>query len=128
LAGFWRQLRIASRRWSNEELTAGHMATSQVSSVIRRLDRAGVRWVIGSDTPNPGLRPGESLWQEMNLLISAGLEHLRVYRLAAVASGLADTGGYPLTLLPLSSFDPELFPVRPAEATLLRGCLFLPTT
>lgn len=121
----WQNLSITSRRWTEEELAAGRTAATHLSAVISRLDHAGVRWVIGTDTPNPGLRAGQSMWEEMNLLISAGLEQMMVYRLASVECGLDSAGTYPLTFLPLSSFNSGIFPVQPPEATLLRGCLFL---
>ena len=125
IAQFWRKWPIASRLWTEEELAAGRNATTHLSAAINRLSRAGVRWVIGSDTPNPGLRAGQSMWEEMNLLILAGLDLVMVYRLAAVASGLDSVGSHPLTFLPLSSFNSSIFPVQPPAATLLRGCLFL---
>jgi hypothetical protein len=127
IATFWQRLPIASRRWTEEELAAGHKATTHLSAVISRLERAGVRWVIGSDTPNPGLRPGQSMWEEMNLLTSAGLDQMTVYRLASVVCGLDNAGTHPLTFLPLSSFNSGIFPVQPPVATLLRGCLFMPS-
>jgi hypothetical protein len=126
VANLWRQQPIASRHWTEEELAIGRKATAHLSDVLSRLDLTGVRWVIGSDNPNPGLKAGQSMWEEMNLLITAGLNPIAVYRSAAVKCGLDDTGTHPLTFVPLSSFESHIFPVQPAAGTLLRGCLFLP--
>ncbi|SHF17337.1 SagB family peptide dehydrogenase [Streptoalloteichus hindustanus] len=122
---FWRELTVVSRPWTEEELAAGRAAVARMAAAIPELDRAGVRWVIGSDTPNPGVRPGRSLWEEMNLLVAAGLDRMAVYRAAAVARGLGETGADSLVLLPLSTFDSPVFPVEPPTAVLLRGCLFV---
>jgi hypothetical protein len=125
-AEFWRGLRLISRPWTDQEIDAARSTTDQVSATVRRLTEAGVRWVIGTDTPNPGLRAGESMWHEMNLLIAAGLEPLTVYQTAAISNGITDHGSYPLTMLPLSTFEHDLLTVQPAQAVLLRGCLFQP--
>nr|BFF04895.1 hypothetical protein GCM10020241_65700 [Streptoalloteichus tenebrarius] len=65
------------------------------------------------------------MWEEMNLLVAAGLDRMEVYRTAAVARGLGEAGSEPLAVLPLSTVDGPSFPVRPPEAVLLRGCLFV---
>lgn len=124
MADFWRASAIAARPWSPAELAAGQRAEAAMRQVVGELDRAGVRWVVGSDTPNPGLVPGRSLWQEMNLLVDAGLDPLAVYRAASVTPGLGATGNEPLVFLPPSVFDPGPFPVHRPAGTLLRGCLF----
>ncbi|NUT52838.1 MAG: SagB/ThcOx family dehydrogenase, partial [Saccharothrix sp.] len=98
-----------------------------MTAAVTELDGAGVRWVVGTDTPNPGLRAGASMWEEMNLLVAAGLDRSRVYRSAAVCPGVGERGDDSLVLLPLSTFDTESFPVAPPHAVLLRGCLFLTT-
>ena len=126
MVDFWRGSAIAARPWSRVELAAGQRAEAAMRQVVGELDRAGVRWVVGSDTPNPGLVPGRSLWQEMNLLVDAGLDPLAVYRAASVAAGLGTTGDEPLVFLPPTVFDPGPFPVHRPAGTLLRGCLFRP--
>lgn len=126
MVSFWRASAIARRRWSDDELTRGERAVVAVAHAFGELDRAGVRWVVGSDTPNPGLRPGLSMWQEMNLLMEAGMDRLRVYHAASVAPGVTATGTHPITFLPASVFRAGPFPVTPPAATLLRGCLYRP--
>lgn len=126
LAAFWRGSAIADHLWTPAQLADGERAVAALRAGLGELDRAGVRWVVGSDTPNPGLRPGQSLWQEMNLLVEAGLNRLRVYRTAAVAPGVDATGRHPLVLLPPAALETGPFPVTPPAATLLRGCLHTP--
>lgn len=125
-AALWRQLPTAARPWGATQLITARQAVARLSAAIGELDHAGVRWVIGSDTPNPGVRPGRSLWEEMNLLVSAGLGPLRIYRSAAVAPAVAEAGEHPLTFLPRGAFDSGRFSTEPPTATLLHGCLFRP--
>ncbi|GAA2804831.1 hypothetical protein [Saccharopolyspora taberi] len=130
-AAFWRGMRLASRQWTDQELRNCRAASAEMASVVARLVRQGVHLVVGSDTPNPGVLPGRGLWEEMNLLVAAGLPPLEVYLAAAVTgSGLDAAGDEPVTLLPLASlasFEAEgRYPVEPAVATVLRGCLFVP--
>ncbi len=126
VADFWRASAIARRPWTEGELTAGERAVDALRKAVGELDAAGVRWVVGSDTPNPGLRPGASMWQEMNLLVDAGLDRLRVYRAGSVAAGLTAAGTHPIVVLPRAALEAGPFPVAPPAATLLAGCLFRP--
>jgi hypothetical protein len=128
MAEFWRASAIAGRPWSHAELVAGRAANSALRQAVGELDRAGVRWVVGSDTPNPGLRPGRSMWQEMNLLIEAGLDASRVYRAGSVAPRLDADGTHPLIFLSPAAVRAGPFPVAPPAAMLLRGCLFRTTS
>lgn len=126
MASFWRSSAIARRPWSDDELARGERAVAALRDALVELDRAGVRWIVGSDTPNPGLRPGASMWEEMNLLVDAGLDRLRVYRAASVAPSLDTSGTHPIVALPASAFEAGPFPVTPPAAILLRGCLYRP--
>ena len=51
-------------------------------SNVRRLVEAGGTVVVGSDAANPGLRFGESVHREMELLVDAGLEPMGALRAA----------------------------------------------
>ena len=61
------------------------------------LDARGVRWLAGSDAPNPGSAPGIGLHHELQLLVDFGLtplESLRAATLhAAEFEGRAETSG-----------------------------------
>ncbi|WP_433872496.1 amidohydrolase family protein [Saccharopolyspora sp. CA-218241] len=131
LAAFWRRMAVASRPWTTAELRAAERAEKEMGAVVRRLVESGVRLVVGSDTPNPGVLPGAGLWEELNLLGAAGLDPARLYRTASVTGeGLATAGTESLAFLPLTSFNAFLrghpYPVEPATATLFGGCLFTP--
>jgi hypothetical protein len=45
---------------------------------------AGVRLVVGTDTPTPWIVPGESVHREMELLVEAGLTPAEVLRMATM--------------------------------------------
>jgi imidazolonepropionase-like amidohydrolase len=49
---------------------------------VRRLDRGGVSILAGSDTQNPGIAPGASLHQELELLVIAGMSPIDALRSA----------------------------------------------
>jgi hypothetical protein len=126
MAEFWRGAAIAREPWTPGQLADGDRAVAAMRTAVGALDRAGVRWVVGSDTPNPGLRPGESLWREMDELVAAGLAGSRVFRMAAVAPSVARTGSHPLLLLPPDACGAGPFPTGPPRAVLHRGCLYTP--
>ncbi|PHR91709.1 MAG: hypothetical protein COA69_10990 [Robiginitomaculum sp.] len=62
----------------------------------RKLHKAGVIILAGSDAPNPGTTHGASLHQEMALLVRAGLTQMEALRAATSASvkafGITDRG------------------------------------
>lgn len=126
MARFWRSSAIVRRPWTPTQRDVGERAVEALRQCLAELDAAGVSWIVGSDTPNPGLAPGRSLWQEMNLLVDAGLDRGRVYRSAAVAPAMADTGTHPVLFLPEDALAGP-FPERPVPALLLRGCLYRPS-
>ena len=69
----------------------------KLRELVLELDEAGVRLLVGSDGPNPGVRPGPGLHDEMALLVDAGLRPSRVLeaatREAAEFVGMADSLG-----------------------------------
>jgi hypothetical protein len=56
---------------------------------VRRLHEAGVRIHAGSDTPNPFVMPGASLWEELGLLVGAGLTPEAAWVAATRDAGLS---------------------------------------
>ncbi len=148
-AAYWRRMPLVSRPWTERQLQHCRLAGAEMSAVVARLAGEGVRVVPGSDTPNPGVLPGRGLWEEMNLLVEAGLAPLEVFSAAtggaaaggtepptcggeksAAGGALGSSGAEPVTLLPLASFaafqEEGRYPIEPVVATLLRGCLFVP--
>ena len=60
----------------------------QAKSVVRSLHEAGARILVGTDTPNPYIVPGESVHDELLNLVSAGLTPIEA--LAAATSSPAE--------------------------------------
>ena len=60
----------------------------QAKSVVRSLHEAGARILVGTDTPNPYVVPGESVHDELFNLVSAGLTPIEA--LAAATSSPAE--------------------------------------
>ena len=50
--------------------------------MVGDMNRAGVRILAGTDTPNPGMYPGFSLHAELALLVEAGLTPLQAIQAA----------------------------------------------
>jgi hypothetical protein len=62
--------------------TAERIATMQ--RMFADLDALGVRWLAGSDAPNPGSAPGVGLHHELGLLVDFGLTPLRSLQAATL--------------------------------------------
>jgi imidazolonepropionase-like amidohydrolase len=66
LRDYWRSLPV--------DIAAKMIALGAVhSDLVGRLNRAGVRMLAGSDSPNPFVYPGFSLHDELGLLVRSGL-------------------------------------------------------
>ena len=90
LRNYWRSLPI--------EIATKMVALSAFhADLIRPLNRAGVRLLAGSDTPNPFVYPGFSLHDELSLLVKAGLTPAEALRTAtlnpATFLGVSDSLG-----------------------------------
>lgn len=128
-AAWWRRSRPTDRRWTPQQISDCRRAAAEMDGAVNQLARQGVRLVVGSDTPNPGVLPGQGLWEELNLLVAAGLPPVETYLSASVTgAGLDESGCAALTLLPRTSFAEfeagRRYPIAPVVATLLDGCLF----
>jgi imidazolonepropionase-like amidohydrolase len=77
--------------WSAEQYRRGHAAWPKLLAFIGRLHAAGVRLVLGTDTPTPWIVPGASAHQELAFLVAAGLTPLAAWR-AATADGARALG------------------------------------
>lgn len=75
--------------WSPDDFRRAKAQFSKVLELTRRLHRAGVRVVAGTDLAMPWVAPGESLHREMELLVRAGLTPLEAI---AAATGRAAEG------------------------------------
>lgn len=70
--------------------TARRRETETRLATLRRLfadlDAAGVRWLAGSDAPNPGSAPGIGLHHELELLVGFGLTPLEALQAATLSA------------------------------------------
>ena len=65
-----------------EELDRDCRRAAKLSKVVAQLERHGVRLLAGSDSPNPGVKPGAGLHDELFLLVRAGLTPARALQVA----------------------------------------------
>ncbi|MDO1560263.1 amidohydrolase family protein [Brevundimonas sp. 2R-24] len=80
---FWRSsLTRASRRLEEDDRAAAARGHQQRLALTRRLHEAGVRLVVGTDTPNPFVVPGEAAHRELEMFAAAGLTPLEALRAA----------------------------------------------
>ncbi|MCP2257403.1 hypothetical protein LX15_001088 [Streptoalloteichus tenebrarius] len=131
LAAFWRRMPTTARPWSEQEIAWARAAEPRMHETLLRLADSGVTLVVGSDTPNPGVLPGQGLWEEMCLLVRAGIDPALVFWSTCVRPpAWPASGDDPLMFLSLPSVRSFLAgepgPVAPVLATLLRGCVFVP--
>lgn len=84
-AGAWvcPTLLVASRMLRrNLPAAEARRAIDMRARMVRRLDEAGVPLLAGTDAGVPLVAPGASLHDELDLLVSAGLDRYRVLRMA----------------------------------------------
>lgn len=116
--------------WTPADFERGRRVWPKLLEIVRVYDEEGVPLLAGSDSPNPWVVPGASLHREMELLVSAGLDPLRVIRMAtkdaADAFGWSDAGSLELGRradLVVLSGDPthDIRHTRRIEAVYLAG-------
>ncbi len=88
---------IATKGWTPQDFQQAHLAKPQFLELVRRLHKAGVPIIAGTDTPAPWVLPGAGLLVELQLLVEAGLtpsEALQAAtgRAATVLHKTADVG------------------------------------
>ncbi len=97
--------------------------------LLRELDRAGVKMLAGTDTPNPLMVPGFSLADELTTLTRAGLSNYRVLRMATSDAAEFIGGNFGIIAprrradLILLSANPlsDLNTIRNPRAVMVRG-------
>jgi len=104
-------------------------------SLVRAMQRAGVKILAGTDTPSPYVFPGSSLHDELELLVKAGLTPLQALQAATLRPaeylGMADRLGTiapgKLADLLLLSGDPvaDIANTRRIEAVIHNGRMHL---
>jgi imidazolonepropionase-like amidohydrolase len=84
----WKSYSLAMG-WSPDDFRRAKAQFHKALDLTRRLHRAGVRVVAGTDLAMPWVAPGDSLHREMELLVRAGLTPLEAI---AAATGHAAEG------------------------------------
>ncbi len=81
LPGFLRRF-VELRETDDEDLGRACRRAQRLTEMVIELEEAGVRLLAGSDSPNPGSRPGIGLHDELAILVDAGLTPARVLQMA----------------------------------------------
>jgi len=101
----WRYLRADERsRWlrirasySDNDAALARQRWPVARHIVSIMQQAGVPIMAGTDTPMPGVYPGFSLLEELQLLVDAGFTPLQALRSATLEParflGIADTAG-----------------------------------
>lgn len=110
----WSKCRGLAHNWTRDDHERWRKLFPKLQSLVRLMHERGVILMTGSDTANEWVIPGESLHQEFELLVEAGIPPRDVLRMtgamAADALGLDDRGvigqGYKADLVLLTD-NPE---------------------
>ncbi len=71
-----------TRSWTDHQYDQAQTAFSKMKDFVYDCWQSGVSLGIGSDTPNPFVIPGESLWRECELFQACGIPPSEILRLA----------------------------------------------
>jgi len=97
LRTIWEKCETVADNWSAKDFARWSESYYKIPVFLQRMHQAGVLLTTGSDVPNPWVIPGESLHQELELLVEAGFTPSQVIRMAtldaAKALGLESTIG-----------------------------------
>jgi imidazolonepropionase-like amidohydrolase len=88
---------IATKGWTPQDFEQAHLARTKFMDLVKKLYKAGVPIIAGTDTPAPWVLPGAGLIAELQLLVEAGLTpsdalQAATGRAAAVLHKSADVG------------------------------------
>lgn len=133
LVSQWQGLRAFADTWSDEEIEQAEVACNHMATCAVELLRAGVRVIVGSDTPNPGMLAGAGIWDEINALIAGGLPTIQAYLAASVyRDGMGAKGDSDLAFLPVAWMTSvgkgDFWPVSEVAGVVRAGCLFVNET
>ena len=113
----WTGMRSFFPKWTPADWDALKTPVAGYLRMVGDMNRAGVRILAGTDTPNPGTYPGFTLHRELELLVQAGLTPLQALqtatRNAAEFLRASDSLG---TVAPGKVADLVLLDANPLEA------------
>jgi hypothetical protein len=126
----WRRAKVVSQPWEGTQFLTAEKACRAMANCLGVLREAGVNVAVGSDTPNPGLLPGESLWHEINQFMRSGMPKMDALLLSSVnMAGMTREGNFDLAFLAESSMTGAgrggLWPPIPVAGVTRNGCLFV---
>jgi imidazolonepropionase-like amidohydrolase len=81
-SGMWGPTAFGQNRRSAEDNAVAKRVFQKQLEIIGAMQRAGVRIIAGTDTPNPYVFPGFSLHDELALLVKAGLTPMEALQAA----------------------------------------------
>lgn len=124
----WRRFPVVSHSWEPGEISLAEQACTEMRKCFKYLLGRRARLVLGSDTPNPGLLPGQGLWHEINQFSAAGMPPMKSLLSASVnPCGISPTGYFDLTFIAakyaVSAEQSGIWPVAPVAGILQDCCL-----
>lgn len=85
----WELCGTGADDWTADDFARWRAAAPKLARLLRQLHAAGARILVGTDVTNPWVIPGESLNQEMELLVEAGFSTSEVMRMATINAAQA---------------------------------------
>jgi hypothetical protein len=79
-SSYWRFISTAG--WNASDFAMARAAQAKLRELVRRLDRAGVPILAGTDSPAPWVLPGAGLVQELEMLVESGLSPMSAIQAA----------------------------------------------
>lgn len=73
---------ITPKGWTERDYRLARQARQKFYQMVKRLDRAGVALVAGTDTPAPWVLPGAGLLLELEMMVEAGISPMRALHAA----------------------------------------------
>ena len=103
---------ISTKTWTPNEFDQARLAKQKFMDLVKKLYKAGVPIIAGTDTPAPWVLPGAGLVAELQLLVESGL---------SPSDALQAATGHAATVLRKSADVGTIRPGRCADLLLLDG-------
>lgn len=73
---------LSTKGWMHRDYRLARQARTKYQEMVRRLDRAGVPLIAGTDTPAPWVLPGAGLLMELEWMVQSGVSTSRALQAA----------------------------------------------